>query len=135
MAWNHNRRCANFRKVRFGCANLAIDAASGRVVDKGIVAIPERVSGVQNISLGKVYRDVRIGMGGAVVLEGESGAVGVNRVLILKNSCRDRSGGRGRKSVYPAFHARVHGKMLARILVSQNACARLVYPAAPKFRG
>jgi len=65
MAWNHNRRCANFRKVRFGCANLAIDAASGRVVDKGIVAIPERVSGVQNISLGKVYRDVRIGMGGA----------------------------------------------------------------------
>src|ERR1700720_3926612 len=67
-------------------------------------------------------------MSGAVVLEGKSGAVGVNRVLILKNSCRNRSGGRRRKSVDPAFHARVRGKMLARILVSQNACARLVYP-------
>src|ERR1700732_2994004 len=55
MPWNHNRGCTNLREVRFGCANLAIDAASARAVDKGIVAIPERVSGVQNISLGKVY--------------------------------------------------------------------------------
>ena len=121
-------RCAHFRQVRFRCANLAIDAASGRVVDKRIVAIPEGVSGVQNISLGKVYGDVRIGMSGAVVLEGESGAVGVNRVLVLENSCRDRSSGRGRKSVNPAFNARVHGKTLARILVRQNACSRLVQP-------
>src|ERR1700735_5161029 len=62
MAWNHNRGCADFRKVCFRCANLAIDAASGRVVDKRIVAIPERVSCVQNISFGKVYGYVRIGM-------------------------------------------------------------------------
>src|ERR1700730_4754040 len=128
MSRNHNGRCANLRKVRFRRVNLAIDAASGRVVDKRIVAIPERVSGVQDISLGKVYGDVRIGMSGAVVLEGESGAVSANRVLILKNSCGERSGGRGRKSVGPAFDARVHGKMLARILVSQNACTRLVQP-------
>jgi hypothetical protein len=55
MAWNHNRGRADFRKVGFRCANLAIDAASGRVVDKRIVAIPERVSCVQNISFGKAY--------------------------------------------------------------------------------
>src|SRR5580704_6161385 len=67
-------------------------------------------------------------MSGGVVLEGEGRPVGVNRVLVLKNSCGDRSGGRGRKSVHPAFHARVRGKTLARILVSQNACARLVQP-------
>src|SRR5271154_5452686 len=99
MAGNHNRRCANLRKVRFRCANLAIDAASGRVVDKGILAIPERVPGVKNISLSKVYGDVRIGMSRAVVLEGEGGTVGVNRVLVLKNSCGDSSGGRGRKGI------------------------------------
>src|ERR1700720_2551236 len=103
MAWNHNRRGAHLREVCFRCANLAIDAASGRIVDKRIVAIPERVSGVQNISLGKVYRDVRIGMSGAVVLEGERGAVKVNCALVLKNTCGDRSGGRGRKCVDPAF--------------------------------
>src|SRR5580692_12080171 len=67
-------------------------------------------------------------MSGGVVLEGEGRPVGVNRVLVLKSSCGDRSGGRGRKSVNPAFDARVHGKALARILVRQNACAGLVHP-------
>jgi hypothetical protein len=120
--------CARLHKVRFSCTNLTIDAASGRVVDKRILAIPERVSGVQNISLGKVYGNVRIGMSWGVVLEDEGRIVEVNRVLVLKNSRGDGSGGRGRKCVNPAFHARVHRKTFTGILVSQNACARLVHP-------
>src|SRR5580704_15665649 len=67
-------------------------------------------------------------MSWGVVLEGEGRAVGVNRVLVLKNSCGDRSGGRGRKRVNPALNARVHRKTFAGILMSQNACACLVHP-------
>src|SRR4051812_4085532 len=128
MAWNHNGAGAHLCQVRFGCANLPVDAASCRVVDKRIVAIPESVSGVQNISLGEVYRDVRIGMSGTIVLERKSGAVDVNRVLVLENRCWDRSSWRGRKSVKPAFNASVNGKTLACIFVSQNAGSRLMQP-------
>src|SRR5579864_1181255 len=67
-------------------------------------------------------------MSWGVVLEGEGRTVEANSVLVLKNSCGDGSGGRGRKRVNPAFHARVHRKTFAGILVSQNACARLVQP-------
>ncbi len=55
----------------------------------------------------------------------------LNRMLVLKNGCRNCSRRRGRKRVSPAFDTRVHGKTLARILVSQNACACLVYPLVP----
>src|SRR5579864_5266043 len=67
-------------------------------------------------------------MSWGVVLEGEGRTVEVNRVFVLKNSCGDGSGGRGRKCVNPAFHVRVHRKTFTGILVSQNACARLVQP-------
>src|ERR1700732_3696741 len=63
-----------------------------------------------------------------VVLEGEGRTVELNRVLVLKNSCGDGSGGRGWKCVAPALHARVHRKTFAGILVSQNACACPVHP-------
>src|SRR5580692_2542267 len=67
-------------------------------------------------------------MSWGVMLEGEGRTVEVNRVLVLKDSCGDRSGGRGRKCVNPAFHSRTRRKTFAGILVSQNTCARLVHP-------
>src|SRR5260370_19442681 len=53
-----------------------------------------------------------------------SGAVGVQSVVLFEDRGRDRACRCGRKSVHPTFDARVHGKMLARVLLRQNAGSR-----------
>ena len=44
VAGDDNHRIRDSREVRFGSANHAVDATAGGIVDKRIVAVPERIS-------------------------------------------------------------------------------------------
>ena len=115
--------------VCLGGADLAVDAASGAVVDEGVVAVPEGVSGVENVGLGEIHGDVGVGVGGLVVLQLECGVVGVESMFVFEDGGGDCAGGRGRKSVLPvAFDARGFGEMDAGILVGEDAGSGLVDP-------
>jgi hypothetical protein len=72
VPWDDNHLVRDFRQVDFGSANHAVDAAARRIIDKRIVAILERASDVENIGVYKINGDVAAGVGGGVVLEGNS---------------------------------------------------------------
>src|SRR5215471_1388298 len=60
-----------FRKVGFGGANHAVDAAASRIVDEGIDAVPPCVAHMEHIGFGEVDGDVAVSMGGRVFNESE----------------------------------------------------------------
>ena len=63
-------------------------------------------------------------MSGRVVLQNQSGAVGVQSVVLFENGGRNRTRRRGRKCVVPAFDARVFQKDACAF-----SCARMLAPA------
>src|ERR1019366_6106191 len=52
---NDDRLAGHFCDVRLRRAYMAVDAASCPVVDKGVIAVPKSVSGVQNVGLRKIH--------------------------------------------------------------------------------
>lgn len=69
MPGNYDHFVRHFCDIRFRCADSTVDAAPGRVVDEGIIAIPESISGVEDVGFRNVHGDVRIGVRGQIVLE------------------------------------------------------------------
>src|SRR5580700_4002156 len=129
MPRNDDRLVGHVCYVRFCSAYLAVDAASRPVVDKGVIAVPESVSGMKNVCLGKIHGDIGVRVSRQIVLEHESGVVEVKGVIIIEDCRGNRARRRGRKSVLPvAFDARVLGKMLARVLMRQNAGSGFMQP-------
>ena len=58
----------------------AVDAAAGRIVDERIDAVPVGVAGVQDVGFGELHGDVAVGVGGAIVLQRQRGAVQLRSV-------------------------------------------------------
>lgn len=75
---------------------------------------------LNELALGMVY------LGTTGVFEGESGVVGVDRVILCEDAGRNRTRRRGSERVLPALDVRVFQKMRARVLMRQDAGARLV---------
>ncbi len=129
MAGNDDRVVGYCRDVGFRGSYLAVDAASGAVVDEGVVAVPEGVCGVENVGLGKIDGDVGVGVGGLVVLQLECGVVGVESVFVFEDGGGERSGGCGWEGVLPvAFDAGGFGEMYAGVLVGEDAGSGLMDP-------
>jgi hypothetical protein len=115
--------------ICFCGSDLAVDAASGPVVDEGVVAVPESVSGVENVGLKEVHGDIRVGVGRLIVFEHESGVVGVESVFVLEDGGRNCSRRCGWEGVLPvAFDARGFGEMDAGVLVGEDAGSGLMEP-------
>src|SRR5258705_205943 len=105
--------------------------ASG-IIYIGVIAIPKSVSGVKNISLRKVHRDVGVSMRGQIVLENQNRIISVHGVIFIEDGGRNSPSRRSRKCIFPnLFDPRVFQQMLPRILLRQNACSRLVKPFVP----
>jgi hypothetical protein len=83
---------------------------------------------VENIGRCKMNEDVAVGVGGSVVLEGNSRPVELHSPLIFKNFRRNRSGGQGREGEIPTLNSRRGREVLSRVRVSENNCARRVQP-------
>src|SRR6516162_6999676 len=66
------RRC---RKVGIGSGDHSVDAATGRIVDERIDAIPIGIAGVQDVRLAKGDGYVAIGVRGRVTFQSDGGAV------------------------------------------------------------
>jgi hypothetical protein len=58
-------------------AYLPVDASPGRVIHEGVVAIPESVSRVEDVSFHEMYGDVGVGMGGQIVFQNQRSVVRV----------------------------------------------------------
>jgi len=50
VPWDDDHFVRTWGNVGFGGANHAVDATAGRIVDEGIVAVPECVGDVENIA-------------------------------------------------------------------------------------
>jgi hypothetical protein len=64
VSGNNNHLVRYRRDIRFSGADGAVNAAPGRVIDEGVIAIPESVASMKNIRFRKVHGDVRICMCG-----------------------------------------------------------------------
>ena len=58
MSGNNDRLAGHLSDVPFCRAYVAVNASSRPVVDKGVIAVPEGVSGVENVGLRKMYGDI-----------------------------------------------------------------------------
>ena len=98
MSRNDDGFLGGFRDVHLRRANHSIDVAACRIVDKRIVAIPERIAGVQNICVHKVNGDVAIRVCRLIVLQHNRLAIQVQTACVRKdlrrNSARRCTGGR-----------------------------------------
>ena len=56
----------DFRQVRHGSADQAVDAAARRIINERIVAVPKLITDMENFSVCKVNGDIAVGVGGAV---------------------------------------------------------------------
>src|SRR6266852_4871795 len=86
---------------------------------------------MKNVGLCKMDGDVRVRVSRHIVLEDESGGVGLQGVVVLEDGGRNCTRRRGRESMLPAFDARVFQKMFARVLLRQDAGSGLVKPFVP----
>jgi hypothetical protein len=91
VPWDDDHFVRNFSKVGFGGANDAVDAAAGRIVDEGIVAVPECVGDVENIGVGEMDGDVAVCVSGWLVFERDGCAIEVNGLLRLEDFGRNGS--------------------------------------------
>src|SRR5262249_26053118 len=66
---NDDRLVGRSGEISFGCLYHSVDAAACRVVDEGIEAVPEGVTGVKNVGLGEGNRDVAVRMRGTVICD------------------------------------------------------------------
>src|SRR5215831_4947715 len=128
VAWDDNHRVRDFRYIRLGSADHAVDAAARRIIDEGIVAVPERVTDVENIGVRKVNGDIAVGVGGGVVLEGNRRPIELHSPLIIKDFCRNCSWWRWREGEVPALHSSGVGEALSCVRVSENECTLGVQP-------
>src|SRR5450432_1946930 len=108
VPWDDNRLLGDLCDVLFRRSYLAVDAASGRVVDEGVIAVPESVADMNDVGLRKVHVDVRVRVSGQVLLKHQSGAVGVQSVVLFEDGRRNRTRRRGWESVMPPFNTRVY---------------------------
>src|SRR5271163_2832681 len=83
---------------------------------------------MEHVRFHKMYGDVGVRMSGQIVFQSQRGVVRVQCVLLGEYRGRNRSRRRGGESVLPTFYARINQEMLARVLLSQDAGARLMYP-------
>lgn len=78
---DHNHLVCDLGETGFRGADYPFNAAAGRVIDEGIVTVPESVSDVDNIGLHEVHGDVAVGMRGRIVFERDRSAVEFKRTL------------------------------------------------------
>src|SRR5215813_15275220 len=64
--------------IRLSRLDHPVDAAAGRVVDKGIDAIPVRIPTMKNIGFSEADGDVAVRMCGPVILQSKFGTVQVD---------------------------------------------------------
>ena len=62
-------------EIGVGGANLPVNAAAGRIIDKGVDSVPPGVPKMDDIGVGEVNPDVAVGVGRALILHGDSGIV------------------------------------------------------------
>src|SRR5215471_20700759 len=73
-------------------------------------------------------RDVAVGVGGSVVLEGNCRPIELQSPLVIKNFCRNCPGWGGVESEVPALHSRGGGQMFPRVRVGKNGRPNRVQP-------
>ena len=128
MARNDDRRCHRLRKVSFRCPNHAVDASSGRTVNKGIHAVPPRVPDVMDIGFDEPNRNIRVGVCRIVGAELHRGAVEVKRSAFVEYIGWERARRRRRERECPVFHTSRRGQVLARIFVREDRSASGMQP-------
>lgn len=69
VAGDDDRGVGSGGEVALGGADHAVDVASGGVVDERIRSVEPCVAGVEDVGAGEVDGDVRVGVGGIVVLQ------------------------------------------------------------------
>lgn len=128
VAGNDDGGVCDFGEVGFGGADLAVNAATGGVVDEGIVAVPEGVAGMEDVGFDKMDVNVGIGVGGRVMVHDEGGIIDVEGVGIVKDDRGQRSSGHGGKGVMPAFDASVLREMFLGVGLGENRGAGFMNP-------
>ena len=82
----------------------------------------------KNIGFRKMNGDVAVGVSGGVVLEGNGRPVELHGPFLFKDFSGNCSGGPRHERKVPALDSRRTRKVLSRIRVSQNNCARRMHP-------
>src|SRR5258708_25897071 len=104
VPWKDDRLIGDDGQILPACTNHSVDAASGRVVDERIKAVPPRVSDVNNVSLFKEHGNIAICVRRSVIPQRDPGVVVMHMVFLIKHGCRNCAGWRRRKGIAPAFN-------------------------------
>src|SRR6516225_7198461 len=120
MSGNDYRLIRDHAQVPFGSTDHSIDVSTRGVINKRIDAIPQCVSDVNHVPFFEDHGDIAVGVGGAVILEGNIRVIVMHTVLITKDRRGNCSGWCRRKGVLPSFNTSRGGEMLLCVLVSCN---------------
>src|SRR6516162_1065524 len=83
---------------------------------------------MENVGVCEKNRDVAVGVGGSVVLQGNRCPIELHGPLSFKDLLRDCSRGPGRKGKVPAYNPRRCGEMLSCVGLSEDGCTSRVQP-------
>ena len=108
--------------------HAAFDAAAGRIVDEGIDAVPEGVTGMENIGLREGDEDVTVGMGGSIIPQLERGAIERQRPVVGHHLGRNCGNRRWRKIEIPVIDPLRRHQVLARVFMREDCRAFAVEP-------
>ncbi|MEJ0016946.1 MAG: hypothetical protein WDN25_10320 [Acetobacteraceae bacterium] len=103
-------------------------AATRRVVDEGINAVPERIAGVQHVGAREHHADVAVGVRRLIAGKHHIHAVHPHRATAVQHVRRDRGRWRGGKIVVPVLDALRRGQVPPGIGVRNDRGAERVDP-------
>src|SRR6476620_3201284 len=78
---NNNGLVRHPREICFRRLDHAVNVSASRIIDEWEMSVPPSVARMQDISLGKIDRDIAIGVGGPVIFKSDGCAVKMKRLL------------------------------------------------------
>src|SRR5215831_1460262 len=117
MSRNDDRLLGNSGHVYLRGANHPINAATGRVINEWVMAVPERISYINDVSFLKFDGDIRIGMRRAIAFQHQRSPVEMKRLVSVNELCGQCTGRRWRKCKVPVLNTRSVAEVLACVFV------------------